>query len=274
MADRFPGFVRGVPRPAMIRAQGFEDRAALVVGIFAAALLVAAELALLLGGLVAGTVGHAIALVGLVGLGRARWDHPDGRLALALAVLPVMRLASIALPAVILAENTWYVMIGIPTFLAIGLAARALGLRPADLGIRRTPWREVAILAVAGIALGLAGFVIGEPDPLPAGISSVEIVVTSLTVVVFGALLEELLLRGLVQRTASELLGGRAVLVSAALTGLLYLASLNLRYVVFMVAVALLMGIVARRTGSIAGPVAGHGTLLWTQLVVWPMVLG
>jgi membrane protease YdiL (CAAX protease family) len=274
LADRFPGFVRGVSRPATIRAQGFEDRAALIVGTLAASLLVAAELALLLGGLVPGTVGHAIALLGLLALGRARWDHPDGRLALALAVVPVMRLASIALPAVIISVNTWYVMIGLPTFFAIGLAARALALRPGDLGIRRTPWREVAILATAGVALGLAGFVIGEPDPLPAGISLVEIVVISLTLVVFGALLEELLLRGLVQRVASELLGGRAVIVSAALTGLLYLSSLNLRYVVFMVAVALLMGIVARRTGSIAGPVAGHGVLLWTQLVMWPLVLG
>ena len=273
MADRFPGFVRGASRPATIRAQGFEDRAALLVGTLTAGLLVVAEVALLLGGLVPGTVGHAIALLGLMGLGRARWDRPEGRLALALAVIPVMRLASIALPAVIVPEYLWYVLIGIPTFLVIGFAARALALRPADLGLRRTPWRDAATLAAAGAALGLAGFVIGEPDPLPAGISLAEIVVTSVVLVVFGAFLEELLLRGLVQRVAAELVGGRAVIVSAALTGLLYLASLNPRYVVFMVAIAVLFGLVARRTGSIAGPVAGHAVLLWTQLVLWPLVL-
>ena len=274
MADRFPGFVRGASRPATIRAQGFEDRAALLVGTLAAGLLVVAELALLVGGLVPGTFGHAIALLGLIGLGRVRWDHPEGRLCLALAVVPVLRLASIALPAVIIPEYIWYVMIGIPTFLAIAIAARALALRPADLGIRRTPWREVAILAAASAALGLAGFVIGEPEPLPTGVSVTEIVLTSLALVTCGAFLEELLVRGLVQRVAAELLGGRAVIVSAAITGLLYLASLNLRYVVFMVAIAVLLGVVARRTGSIAGPVAGHAVLLWTQLIVWPLVLG
>jgi membrane protease YdiL (CAAX protease family) len=273
LADRFPGFVRGPSRPATIRGQGFEDRAALLVGTLTAGLLVVAEIALLLGGLVPGTVGHTIALLGLLGLGRARWDRPEGRLALALAVIPVMRLASIALPAVIVPEDRWYVLIGIPTFLAIGFAARALALRPASLGLRRTPWRDAAILAAAGAALGLAGFVIGEPDPLPTGISLAEIVVTSIVLVVFGAFLEELLLRGLVQRVAAELVGGRAVIVSAALTGLLYLASLNPRYVVFMVAIAVLFGLVARRTGSIAGPVAGHAVLLWTQLVLWPLVL-
>jgi membrane protease YdiL (CAAX protease family) len=274
LADRFLGFVRSASRPATIRARGFEDHAALLVGTLAAGLLLVAELALLLGGLVPGTVAHAIALLGLIGLGRARWDRPEGRLCLALAVVPVLRLASIALPAVILPEYTWYVMIGIPTFLAIGIAARVLALRPADLGIRSTPWREVAVLAVAGVALGLAGFVIGEPAPPPAGISIAEIVLTSLVLVLFGAFLEELLLRGLVQRVAAELLGDRAIIVSAALTGLLYLASLNLRYVVYMVAIAILFGLVARRTGSIAGPVAGHAVLLLTQMLFWPLVLG
>jgi len=183
-------------------------------------------------------------------------------------------MASIALPAVIMPEYAWYVFIGIPTFLAVGLAARALALRPADLGLRRTPWREVAFLAAVGAALGLAGFVIGAPDPLPPGASLTEILLTLAVLVVFGAVLEELLLRGLVQRVAAELVGGRAIFVSAALTGLLYLPSLNLRYAVLMVAVALLFGLVARRTGSIAGPVAGHALLLATQLVLWPIVLG
>ena len=274
MADRFSGFVRSAPRPDPIRARGFEDRAAVLVGALAAGLLVVAELALLLGGLVPGTLGHGIALLGLIALGLARWDHPEGRLSVALAVVPVLRLASIALPAVIVPEYLWYVLIGIPSFLAVSLAARALELRPADLGIRRAPLRDAAILAAAGAALGLAGFVIGEPDPLPTGISIAEIVLTSLALVVFGALLEELLLRGLVQRVAAELLGSRAVIASAALTGLLYAATLNLRYVVFMVAIAVLLGLVARRTGSIAAPVAGHAVLLWTQLVLWPLVLG
>ena len=63
MADRFSGFVRRGPRVAAIEARGFEDRASVIVAMTACGLLVAAEAALLLGGLLAGAVASGLALV-------------------------------------------------------------------------------------------------------------------------------------------------------------------------------------------------------------------
>lgn len=274
MAERFSGFLRRGRRVAPIEAAGFEDRAAVLSAGTAAAVLVVAELCLLVGGLVAGAAAWSGALVALLVLAAVRGDRPDGRLAVALAVVPILRLASLALPAIIVPVPFWYVLIAVPAFAAIALAARFLRLRPADLGLRPTSVRDTAVLAAAGVPLGLAAWVIAEADPLPAGTSNVDLVLLSIAVIVFGAFLEELLLRGLVQRVAGELLGDWAVAASVALTGLLYLSSLNLRYVVLMVAVAVLFGIVARRSGSIAATTAGHVVLLWTQAVLWPVVLG
>ena len=53
----------------------------------------------------------------------------------------------------------------------------------------------------------------------------------------------------------------------------MYSASLNPRYVVFVALVATFFGIVARRSGSIAAPVAGHAALAWVQFIVLPMIL-
>ncbi len=93
-------------------------------------------------------------------------------------------------------------------------------------------------------------------------------------VVIFGAAVEEILLRGLIQGVAEELLGSGSIIASTAATGLLYLASGNLRYVILAIGAAALWGLVTRRTRSIAASVAGHGALLWTQLILWPAILG
>jgi hypothetical protein len=37
--------------------------------------------------------------------------------------------------------------------------------------------------------------------------------------------------------------------------------------------VAAFFGLVARRSGSIAAPVAGHAALAWMQLIVLPIIL-
>lgn len=263
------------PRPRWVPAlpAGQGGRIVVIVVALSSLTLVAAEWALLVGGLVAGTLAHGVALLALVGISLVRDGTPEGRLALALVVLPVLRILSIALPARIVPEHLWYLEIGAPVLLAVALAARALQLPAARLGLRPGAARDLLILGVVGAVLGLPAYLIAEPRVLVPDPSPVTLILISVIVVIFGAAVEELLFRGLIQGVAEEFFGAGSVVVSTAATGLLYLASGNLRYVVLAIGAAALFGLVARRTGSIAAPIAGHGALLWTQLVLWPAIL-
>jgi membrane protease YdiL (CAAX protease family) len=95
----------------------------------------------------------------------------------------------------------------------------------------------------------------------------------SAIVIVFVGILEELLFRGLIQSVGTQLISRGGVVLSVAATALMYSASLNLRYVLFITLVAAFFGIIARRSGSIAAPIAGHAALVWVQLVILPILL-
>lgn len=244
--------------------------AILAVGFVA---IIVAEAIAVGGTLVAGEIAYGAALALLLAAYLA-WDRePERRLLLALATLPIIRLLGISLPALIVPVIDWYVLIGIPAFVAVGLVARRLGLGLRDLGIRRAPIGPQLTLAASGLVLGLPAYVILRPDALVPDPTIVRLVVAAVVLGVFAGALEEVLFRGLIQTVASQALARGGILVNSAATALMYVATLNLRYVLFILLVAAFFGLGVRRTGSIAGTSAGHALLLFSQLVVWPLVL-
>lgn len=238
------------------------------------AVVVVAEVVFLVGGLVPGLVAGVLAVACLLLVGLVRPGTADGRAATALAVVPLMRVLGIALPSVLVPTWIWYAEIGLGVIVATALAARALHLVAADLGLRRASAIDIAVAVAIGFALGLALAVIAGTDSILPDRSPVSLVVVSVVIVVGGALAEELLLRGLVQRIAGEIVPDRAVAVSTGLTALLYVGSLSIQYLLVMTAFAYVYGSVTRRTGSLLPAIACHAALLWSQLVLWPAVLG
>jgi membrane protease YdiL (CAAX protease family) len=237
-------------------------------------MVVLGESLVVAGQLIAAELVHLLALGILLG-GYLLWRRdPERRLLIALAPLPILRVVSIALPASLIPQLDWYVIIGIPVLFAITGAARVLHLDAPSLGLRRAPGGPQMTVALTGLVLGLPAYLIARPEPLVRDPTIISLIGAALVLLVFGGFLEELLFRGLIQTVASQLFGRGGVAFSAGATGLMYAGSLNPRYVVFSVLVAAFFGLGVRRTGSIAGATLGHGLLLLTQLVVWPLVLG
>jgi membrane protease YdiL (CAAX protease family) len=260
-------------RWASRRPVGQVDRSAirLVAGVGAG--LVAAEAVTLSAGAAAGVLAEGLMLIAVVGLSMRQRPGPAQRLTLALALLPLVRILSLALPAAIVPMIYWYLEIGLAVFEGILLMMRRLDLRPRDVGIRRAPIGEVLSVGLVGALLAVPAYLIVGPVDLGQGQGLVGLAVASAVVIIFVGFLEELLFRGLIQSAGTALLSRGGVLVSVGATALMYSASLNPRYVVFAAVVAAFFGIVARRSGSIAAPVAGHAALAWVQLVILPMIL-
>lgn len=200
--------------------------------------------------------------------------EPHRQLLLALALLPLVQLLSLSLPTRLVPTIEWFVMIGAPVFALLVLAAIRLGLRPDELGLRRTRWQPQARIVLIGAALAIPGYLILQPTALVADPTPVNVVTGMVIVAIFGGFLEEGLFRGVIQSVAERSLARRSIIVSAFATGLLYSTSLDIRYVAFAVLVGILFSTVVRRTGSIVGVAGGHAALLAVQLVLLPALLG
>ena len=72
------------------------------------ALVVSAEVVFILFGLVAGTVTGLLAVAALVTIGTLAREHLRGRAAIALAVVPLLRVLSIAIPSLLVPSWLWY----------------------------------------------------------------------------------------------------------------------------------------------------------------------
>jgi membrane protease YdiL (CAAX protease family) len=236
----------------------------------AGATLLAAEATAHVAGIIAGEAAYGFGLLVLLVAATVLTNKAERRLAIAFVVLAIVRLLSLALPALILPIADWFALVGFPSLLAIAVALRAASWRLGDIGLRRPRLSDTAIMAVAGIALGVPGYLILRPTPLITAGGPIAVATTLFSLFAFVAVLEELLLRGLVQRTATDLFGLGGVAVSSAATALLYAGSADIRYVAFATLVATLFGLEVRRTGTVAGVIVAHTALLWVQLVILP----
>ena len=233
--------------------------------------LVAGEVVTLTMGAAAGVLAHAVVLVTLIGLSMR--PGPTQRLTLAVAVLPLIRILSLAVPAAIVPIVYWYLEIGLAGTEGVLLVMRRLDLTPHDVGLRLAPVAEIVTVGLIGAMLGIPAYLIAGRLDLGHGGGLVGLAIASAVVIIFVGFFEELLFRGLIQSAGTALFSRGGVLLSVGATVVMYSASLNPRYVVFAALVATFFGLVTRRSGSIAGPIAGHAALALMQLVVLPILI-
>jgi membrane protease YdiL (CAAX protease family) len=235
--------------------------------------LIAAELVTFLLGSTAGMLAHIALLVTAAVLSLGIGGPLVQRLSLSLGVLPLVRIVSLAVPAAIIPVQYWYLQVGLAGLEGMFLVLRRLDLTFRDIGIVKTPVREVAVVTAVGAVLGIPAYLIGGPLDLGGGGGAIGLGLAVLIVAVFVGVFEEILFRGLIQSVGTALFARGGIVLSVTATTVMYAASLNPRYVIFMAAVAVFLGVVARRSGSIAGPIGAHAALAVVQLVVLPIVL-
>jgi hypothetical protein len=188
-----------------------------------------------------------------------------GRAFAALALLPLLRLSSLALAT----EHrvAFLAVSGTPVLLAAVLAARALDL-PGALAVweirRRSQWHVA--LGAALVAVLAAPLVHVAPVARPH--SPLAWAVAAVVVFVFVGLLEELLFRGVIQGALDPLLGAWSILVADLLFAAAYLDSGSPGYTAAMAAFGMACGWWVRRTRSLAGAAVAHGLVAVALLLL------
>jgi membrane protease YdiL (CAAX protease family) len=244
----------------------------LVIPVYAAAIM-AAQAVTAFGGVVLGTLCHAVIVLAL--LNHYVWlGHAPGRQALPVLVLaPLLRILSVAMPIKQLQPIYWFVLIGLPLLLSAAWTVRLLGVPWSGLGLRLRSWPRQCLVACSGLPLGAVGFMVGHPTALIPALDWRDLVVGAVILTIFVGFTMELIFRGLLQRVVTDVFGPAGLLWSTAIYTSLYINSLSWSYVLFIGLVSLFFGWWVQRTGSLWGVAAAHSGLVVGMACVWPFVL-
>ncbi len=245
-------------------------RVALVSGVAAIA---GAEALVASGRVVEGALCHAAIALALLNGSAFSGEAMPRRAFASLAPISLLRILSLAVPIARVPQFYWYAMVGLPLLAAAALLAWRAGLRCECLRVDRRGLPTQVLIALAGLPLGLAAFVILRPKPLVATPQWPAMLAGAAILVAFAGFVEELLFRGLVQQVAVEVYGSLGLIVGSVLFASVYAGSLSYVFVLYAGCVGLLFGLLVKRTGSIWGVVAAHGILNVGSMLVWPLLL-
>jgi uncharacterized protein len=223
---------------------------------------------------VTGMIGHtALLLLILVHAGLLQESRPRN-LVLALALAPLTRILSLAMPLGLFPQVWWYTIISIPLFVAAAIIARIAEARRIDLGLRLSVSPAQWLIASLGFPLGILEYAILRPAPLSASIGWRDLWLPALILLICTGFLEELIFRGLLQHLASRVLGSWGIVFVSGIFAALHIGHRSVVDVGFVFAVALLFAVAVRQTRSLAGVTIAHGLTNSLLFLVCPFVLG
>ena len=242
----------------------------LLVALFAF-LIAAAEAVLAFVGVVPGVALDAVILFALLNLFLFRKGN-DGEIYLVLALLPLLRIFSLVVPVSQVPQIYWYAMAGTPFLLALALTARFVKPRWTGLQLSRRAWVIQGVIAVSGLPLAFAAYLILRPTPLFTRLDWQEILIGSLILILFSGFMEELVFRSMLQSVMQRTFGRYGLLISSALYASMFLGSLTPGFVMLMGLIGLLFGYTVERSGSIWGAVIAHSILSIGLILILPVL--
>lgn len=195
--------------------------------------------------------------------------------AAALALAPLTRIVSLAMPLTEFPQVAWYLVAASPMVIAAWAAAQASGYSRHDLGLRLDlrP-RNLAITAaigLVGLPLGYAEYRILTPEPLVDPLSPLPVFAAVITLALGTGFTEEVIFRGVLQRAASEYLSVPIGIVYAgAVFAILHVGHRSALDVVFVFGVALAFSAVVRATGTLAGVILAHSLTNISLFLIFP----
>jgi|GEM_PF-1340941 len=239
---------------------------------FATGWIIIAEGVISFGNVVLGLLLHALLVPLLLSYYVLREHTPERRLLLVLVLAPLLRILSLSMPLSQLSHSTWYAFISTPLFIAALLTARVLNLSPAQLGFGPIPWRPQLAIGFTGVPLGLAAFLMLQPEPLMDQVDVWLLIYSAVSILVFSGFVEELIFRGLIQHVAREIYGRAAMLYSSFVFSIMFLGTRSLSAWLVATLLGLCWGWSTERSGSLWGVSAAHSITNVGILLVYPLL--
>ncbi len=204
----------------------------------------------------------------------------QGKLVLSLALVPLIRIFSLVLPLTQIPQIWWYPIIYLPLLTAAVAVAYILEYKPSDIGVTLRDWPWQIPIAFLGLGLGYIEYGILSPQPLVNGLTWSNAWLPALLLVVSTGVVEELIFRGVMQKSAVDLFGDRGIIFVSVIFAVLHVGwaagpdatSLAWLDLLFVFGVALLFGWIVKKTGSLLGVILCHSIINVALFVIWPLL--
>ena len=254
--------------------EALTSRPTMVIAVAYLALVTVAELVTTFSDPRVGLILHGGLLVILLAHAALASDRPYHRLLLGLVLAPLTRILSMALPLADFERIYWYLIISIPLFVATALLARLLGFSRQQVGltVRKVPLQ--LLVALTGITFGIAEYFILRPERPLVDPTWIGMLSSGMVLMICTGFSEELIFRGLLQRTSVQVLGRFGLLYVAILFAVLHIGYRSMVDMAFVFVVALFFGWVAEATWSIVGVTLAHGITNIVLFLVMPFLMG
>jgi membrane protease YdiL (CAAX protease family) len=217
---------------------------------------------------------HGLILIALVVHSALVVSRREQRLLLTLAFAPLIRMVSLSIPLSRLPQIYWYMIIGVPLFLAAFLVMKYAAFGYQEIGLTWRRWRLQLLIGVGGIGLGYLEYLILRPKPLASEISLTTTLLPALILLIFTGFLEEYIFRGLMQRAFVSIFGrAEGVLYVSFVFAVLHFGYKSILDVIFVFWVAIIFSVCVIYTGSIVGATMAHGLTNITLFLIFPIVL-
>lgn len=196
----------------------------------------------------------------------------DYRSLLGLALLPFIRMMGYSIPLKMFPPYLWHLILGIPLAVSIILIARTPYFEWRDWNLDKFPIHFVVLVGLIGIPLGFGGYMIQLAEDQGTGSNIGLIILTAAILLVFTAMLEEILFRGILTDALSDVFyRGLDVLVNILFASMFF-GSLSLPFVLYMGFVGLLFSFFAYRTWSLWVSILANWTFKVGFLLIWPLL--
>ncbi len=237
------------------------------------AAIAAAELVVALVNPLGGIVLHIVLLLGFVSHASFAARHPQHKLYLALALAPLIRVLSLSMPLTEFPQIYWYAIIAVPLLVAVFAVMQRLDFRPQEIGLTLNRPPVQFLVALTGIPFGIVEFYILRPSPLVDSLAWEGMVLPVLILLVGTGLVEELVFRGVMQRSATEALGRWGWVYTAGVFAVLHIGYLSLADLGLVLIVGPFFGWMVQKTGSLIGVTLSHGITNIVLYLLAPFLL-
>jgi hypothetical protein len=222
-----------------------------------------------------GLIIYGLALLLLIVHSALVVSRREQRLLLTLAFAPMIRMVSLSIPLRDLPQMFWYLVIGVPLFVAAIMMMRYAGFGLREIGVTSRRWTVQLFIGLLGIGLGYLEYLILRPEPLVREFSLQTIWFPAFILLFFTGLLEEFIFRGLMQRAFSTIIGAyEGILVVSFIFAILHFGYHSVTDIIFVFWVAVIFGLIAYHTGSILGVTLAHGLTNIGLFLIFPFLVG
>ncbi|MGA2158554.1 MAG: CPBP family intramembrane glutamic endopeptidase [Dehalococcoidia bacterium] len=201
-------------------------------------------------------------------------DPVKRNLVLALSLVPLVRILSLAMPLGQLSLVYRFPLIYTPLLAATITVMWVTGLKPSTVGLNLRYWPyQVAGGLITGIGIGITEYLIIGTSPLINRLTFQEFWLPALILLFTTGLVEELIFRGILQHLAETMMGRQGIVYVSLIFAVLHFGFFSWGDVVFVFFVALFFAATVKRTGSLLGAILSHGVANIVLFLVAPFVL-